>query len=117
VAGIYGVLLVAPLYFMEERIGQDYPPEITHPEYFYGFVSTCLAWQFMYLLISTDPVRYRPTMLLGAFGKLSFFIAVAIMYAHERVPLNMVALGSIDMVLVVLFVVAWIRTPALAERD
>ena len=31
VAGVYGVLLVAPLYFMEQRIAAEYPPPISHP--------------------------------------------------------------------------------------
>jgi hypothetical protein len=30
-AGIYGVVALAPLYFLEERIGRDLPPAITHP--------------------------------------------------------------------------------------
>ena len=112
VAGIYGVLLVAPLYFLEAKIGRDYPPELNHPEYFYGFVATCLAWQFMYLLISTDPVRYRTPMLLGAFGKLSFFISTLVLYFQGRVPGNMTALSSVDVIFVVLFVIAWLRTPS-----
>ena len=37
IAGVYGILVIAPLYFMEARIGHDDPPAITHPEYFYGF--------------------------------------------------------------------------------
>ena len=32
VAGIYGVLLIAPLYFSEGRIAVEQPPAITHPE-------------------------------------------------------------------------------------
>jgi hypothetical protein len=63
VAGIYGLLILAPLYFMENRIGQQPPPEITHPEYFYGFLGAGLVWQVLFLLLSTDPVRYRPMIL------------------------------------------------------
>lgn len=111
-AGIYGVLLVAPLYFLESKIGRDYPPPLNHPEYFYGFVATCLAWQLMYLLISTDPIRYRTPMLLGALGKLSFFISTLVLYLQHRVAGSMIAMASVDMILVVLFVVAWARTPA-----
>ena len=44
-AGIYGLLVLAPQYLMERHIGIDFPPEITHPEYFYGFVGVTLAWQ------------------------------------------------------------------------
>ena len=32
VAGVWGVVILTPLYFMFDRIGRDYPPPITHPE-------------------------------------------------------------------------------------
>jgi hypothetical protein len=43
IAGIYGVMILTPIYFMEGKIGRDTPPAITHPEYFYGFLGTALA--------------------------------------------------------------------------
>jgi hypothetical protein len=51
-AGIYGILVLAPQYFLEAKLGQDYPPPITHPEQFYGFIGVALAWQAAFLLIS-----------------------------------------------------------------
>ena len=39
IAGIYGVISVAPLYFMEQAIGKQDPPPITHPVFFYGFAA------------------------------------------------------------------------------
>jgi hypothetical protein len=30
-AGVYGLLVVTPLYFLEARIGEQQPPAITHP--------------------------------------------------------------------------------------
>lgn len=33
-AAVYGILVLTPQYFMEARIGRDYPPAITHPEQF-----------------------------------------------------------------------------------
>ena len=32
IAGVYGVITVAPLYFMEQAIGKQDPPPITHPD-------------------------------------------------------------------------------------
>jgi len=49
-AGIYGVLVLAPQYFMEGRIGRDFPPPITHPEHFYRFIGVALAWQVLFLV-------------------------------------------------------------------
>ena len=47
-AGIYGVLVVAPLFFLEDQIGKLNPPAITHPEFYYGFVCVTFAWQIVY---------------------------------------------------------------------
>jgi len=112
VAGIYGVLLITPIYFLEDRLGQDYPPPITHPEFFYGFLGAGLTWQFVYLLIGLNPARYRTAMLLAAAAKASFAIAVATLYLHGRVAAAMVGLATPDALFGVLFVIAWLRTPS-----
>ena len=71
-AGIFGLVMLPPMYFLEDFYGRQVPPPIEHPELYYGFVGITLAWQLMYLLIAWDPRRYRPVMLVGAFGKGSF---------------------------------------------
>ncbi|SRR5260370_318086 len=73
-AGASGVLMIVPPYFLEAKTGQDYPPPINHPAYYYGFFGVTLAWQFLFLVIATDPVRYRRAML----EKASFAIAIPI---------------------------------------
>jgi len=55
VAGIYGLLILTPMYFLENKIGRDTPPAITHPEYFYGFVGVALAWQVLFLVSRAIP--------------------------------------------------------------
>jgi hypothetical protein len=45
IAGVYGLIVLTPQYFVERQIGVDYPPAITHPEYFYGFVGVAVSWQ------------------------------------------------------------------------
>jgi hypothetical protein len=37
-AGVSGVLIVAPMYFLEAQIGRDQPPPVNHPEFYYGGV-------------------------------------------------------------------------------
>jgi hypothetical protein len=69
VAGIYGLLVLLPLFFMESRINRDQPPPITHPDHFYGFVSVAVAFQFVFLVIASDPRRYRPLMLVSVVEK------------------------------------------------
>lgn len=109
-AGIYGVLVVVPQFFLERRVGEDYPPAITHPEYFYGFAGVALAWQYAFLIISRDPVRFRPMMLPGIMEKAAFGFATIALYLEERLAWQMLVFGLIDLVLGVLFLVAWVKT-------
>jgi hypothetical protein len=106
-AGIYGVLVVPPLYFLERRIGVQTPPPITHPEYFYGFVGVALAWQIAFLIISTDPARYRPLMPAAMIEKFSFAIAGLVLFAGGRVAGGTLAFACLDLLLGLLFIAAW----------
>jgi len=112
IAGIYGILCLAPFLFLEERIGRDYPPAITHPEHYYGFVGVGLAWQVAFLIIAADPVRYRPLMTASLLEKGIFGIAAIVLFAQHRIPGLVLAFGIIDLVLGTLFLIAYLRTPA-----
>ena len=110
VAGIYGLIVLLPLYFMEAQTGRDYPPPITHPEYYYGFAGVGVAWQLAFLVISRDPLRFRPLMIPSIVEKASFGIAVAVLYVQHRVSTFMLGAAMADSLLGVLFVIAWIAT-------
>ena len=60
-AGIWGILVLTPLYFMFDVIGRQDPPPITHPAFYYGFVGVGLAWQAAFLIIATSPENRRCT--------------------------------------------------------
>lgn len=109
-AGLYGLVVTAPLYFAEDWIGQTMPPAITHPEYFYGFVGVVLAWQVAFLFIGRDPARYRPLMLVAMLEKFPFVVAALVLYAGGRLPTQILGSAMVDLVLGVLFVVAYVRT-------
>lgn len=109
-AAIYGILVLLPQYFMEERIGRDFPPPITHPEHFYGFVGVALAWQVVFLIIAKDPVRYRPVMLAAILEKLAFGGAAVALFLAQRLAPSVLAAGLVDLVLAGLFVAAYRRT-------
>jgi hypothetical protein len=53
------VVLLA-LFSLSIGSGQDQPPAITHPEFYYGFVGIATAWQVAFVIIGRDPERYRP---------------------------------------------------------
>jgi hypothetical protein len=110
IAGIYGLLVLAPMYFLEAKIGRDAPPAITHPEYFYGFVGVGLAWQVLFLLLSTDPARYRAMILPSILEKISFGIALIVLMAQGRVPASTIAVGSVDWLWAFLFLAAYFTT-------
>ena len=114
VAGIYGLLVVTPQYFMEGVIARTTGP-ITHPEYFYGFVGVVVAFQLVFLIIARDPVRLRPIMPACVVEKLSFGIAAWALYAAQRVRADIVVFATIDLVLATLFIIAWYRTRAVAR--
>lgn len=107
VAGIYGIAVLFPQYFLEKKLGVDFPPPITHPEQFYGFVGVALAWQFVFLLIARDVERYRLVMLPAILEKLSFGIAALVLHAQGRVAAMVAGVGSIDLTLAVLFALAF----------
>jgi len=109
-AGIWGILVLTPLYFLEKKTGFDHPPAITHPEYYYGFVGIALAWQVLFLTIARDPERFRPAMPAAMIEKFSFVISTYALYALGRVDSTMVAAASADLVLGTLFVVSFFKT-------
>lgn len=111
-AAIYGFLALAPQYFSEATINRLFPPAIAHPEYFYGFTGLALVWQFAFLLIARDPVRYRPLMPITWLEKLSFGGACLVLFALGRIPAATLGFGLADMSLGLLFVWAYRRTPA-----
>jgi hypothetical protein len=116
-AGISGILMVIPPYFLERQTSEDYPPPITHPEYYYGFFGVTLAWQVMFLVIATDPVRYRLAMLPAMVEKASFALAIPLLYASGRVPGVWIGFASMDATWLVLFVAAYLRTPKEVPKD
>jgi hypothetical protein len=115
-AGVSGILMVVPPYFLEAKTGLDDPPPITHPEYYYGFFGVTLAWQFLFLVIASDPVRYRPAMLPAMLEKASFAFAIPLLYGAGRVAAVWLGFASLDATWFVLFVVAYLRTPRGASK-
>jgi hypothetical protein len=112
VAGIWGVLVLAPLYFMFDLIGQKDPPAITHPGFFYGFAGVGLAWQITFLFMARDPIRFRPLMIPSIIEKFSYGIAVVVLVLQSRMHSSDLVFAGTDLLLGILFVVAYLRTPA-----
>src|SRR5215831_7852234 len=103
IAGIYGVIAILPGYFVEKLTSQQFPPAITHPEYFYGFFGVALAWQVAFLAIARDPARFRAIIPAAVLEKVSFFGATSILFALGRAPGPFAALGCVDLMWGILF--------------
>jgi hypothetical protein len=110
VAGIWGLLVITPLYFMFDWIGRKDPPAITHPGFYYGFVGTALAWQIAFLFIGSHPARMRPMMIPAMVEKFAYGIAVVALVVHGAMHPSDFVFGVTDLALGVLFVVAWVKT-------
>jgi len=111
-AGLYGLVALLPMYVLEARLGELFPPALTHPEFYYGFAGVAGAWQVAFLLIGSDPVRFRPIMLPAVLEKLGYGIAVGVLIAQGRTPVALMGTGVIDLALAALFTAAYFRTRA-----
>jgi hypothetical protein len=110
IAGIWGVLLLTPLYFLFDLIGTQDPPPITHPAFFYGFAGLGLAWQVAFFMIARDPLRFRPIMIPSILEKIGYGGAVVVLYAQGRMHPQDLAFGLADLLLAALFAAAFVLT-------
>jgi hypothetical protein len=110
IAGIWGLLVITPLYFLFDIIGQKDPPPITHPGFFYGFVGCALAWQVAFCFIARDPVRYHPLMIPSVIEKATYAMAIAVLVLQSRTRPSDLVFAGMDSLLGILFVIAYLKT-------
>jgi hypothetical protein len=110
IAAVWGILVLTPLYFIFDLIGRQDPPPITHPAFYYGFVGAGLAWQFAFIVIARDPVRFRPLMLVSVFEKFSYGLALAALYLQQRLHPTDLIFPAVDTLFGILFLVAFFKT-------
>ena len=112
VAGIWGFLLITPLYFLFNMIGKQDPPPITHPAFYYGFAGLALVWQLTFILIARDPMRLRPIMIPAILEKLVWSVPVILLVSQKRMHSTDLLFAAIDLSLGALFLIAYLRTPS-----
>src|SRR5215475_4348344 len=110
IAGIYGVLVITPLYFIFDKIGQQDPPPITHPGFYYGFAGCALAWQIAFLVIAANPVRLRPMMIPSMVEKFTYAPAVVVLVMQGRMHQTDLIFAATDFTLGLLFIAAYLKT-------
>jgi hypothetical protein len=111
-AGVWGIAVLTPLYFLFDLTGRQYAPPTSYPQFFYGFVSVAMAWQIAFLLIGSRPDRFRPLMVMAVIEKFSYVLTLVVMYLRSSVPAIDAMPAVPDGLLGILFVVAFIKTRA-----
>jgi len=111
IAAIWGVLVLTPLYFIFNLIGRQDPPPITHPAFYYGFVSVGLSFQVAFAFIARDPVRQRPMMIPSMLEKFGAGTSFVVLYLQHRLAPGDLVLGCVDLLFGLLFVAAFVMTP------
>ena len=109
-AAIYGVIVLAPLLFVEGQIARLTGP-VTSPEYYYGFAMCALVFQAIFWVIGRDPIRYRAIMPLTVLEKIPWGVTVWVLHLQGRTQGAVLAFASIDIALGLLFTAAWLKTP------
>jgi hypothetical protein len=109
-AGIWGFVVLSPLLFLREVIGRQYPPPITHPDFYFGFVAVAMVWQIAFLIIGRDPVRLRPMMPAAMLEKFGYIATLLILYSRGDLQAGQVIAPAVpDGFLGVLFLVAYFK--------
>ena len=116
VAGIWGVVVLAPLYWLVDLTGHRYAPPTDYPQFFYGFLSVAMAWQLAFLVIASNPARLRPLMVAAVIEKLGFVLTVVVLHGQARLSSRDTQVIVPDLLLGILFVIALIKTQAIEQR-
>lgn len=106
-AGIFGLIVMVPMLFIEKLIVEIMPPAVKHPEFFYGFVLLNICWQILYLIVSKDPIRLRPIMIPSFFAKASGPVALLWLHFQDRISSQWVTTIYMDALFAILFLVSY----------
>jgi hypothetical protein len=69
-----------------------------------------LAWQFAFLVIASDPPRFRPLMLPSILEKLGYVATMLILRGQARIAGSALAFGGVDLLLGALFTIAYFHS-------
>ena len=103
------------MFFSEAQISKDFPPAITHPEYYYGFGFVTLACQVLFLIIAINPIKFRLIIIAAILEKLPAGIAMIILFSQNRISSLMLSGGIIDIILGLLFIAAFFKAKEVKE--
>jgi hypothetical protein len=109
VAGVLGLLLLLPLAYSAVVDGQGILPGLGGAGMFFlGFVAQYMCWQILYLVLATNPVRYRPMMIPAFFAQAMGALYPQWLYLYGFEP--WVPVAAVEIALAILFLVAYWTT-------
>jgi hypothetical protein len=115
-AGIWGIAVLTPLYWLIDITGRRYPLPADYPHFFYGFLSVALAWQLAFLIVGINPLFFRALMLPSILEKFGWVATLAVALRSVADSGDRRAGGNSGPGAWLLFVVAFVRTGAAAKR-
>lgn len=109
-AGVWGIVVLTPLYLLLDITGRQYVPPTSYPQFFYGFLAVAIAWQIVFLVIGSNPARFRLLMIPSTVEKLGYVVTVAVLHGQARLS-SADALAAVpDAILGILFMAAFVKT-------
>ena len=109
-AGIWGIVVLTPLYRLVDVTGRRYNAPTDYPQFFYGFLAVALAWQITFLLIGSSPARLRALMIPSMVEKFGYVATLAVLYSQARISAIDAQAAVPDGLLGLLFIVAFVKT-------
>ena len=116
-AGVWGIVILTPFYFLFDAIGHLYASPINYPQGYYGFLAITMAWQTAFLVIGSNPARYRLMMIPSMVEKFGYVLTMGVLYMQGRIGVTDVLVIAPDLLWGVLFTTAFARVSALEGRQ
>jgi hypothetical protein len=109
-AGIWGITVVTPLFFLLDVAGRHYDPPTSYPHFFYGFLAVVIAWQVAFLAIGSNPARFRLLMIPAMVEKFGYVLTVGVLHGQARISSADALTAVPDAILGILFTAAFVKT-------
>jgi hypothetical protein len=110
IAGVWGILVLTPLFFLVDLTGRKYAPPSSYPHFFYGFFALALVFQLVFFIIASDPARFRPMIIAAIFEKAIYVTVCAVLYSRGQITLTDASTCFADCILGMLFICTYFTT-------
>lgn len=116
IAGVWGIMVLAPLFFQVDLLGRKYPPPTSYPHFFYGFFALALVFQLVFFIVASDPVRFRPMIIPSILEKATYVAVCVVLYSRGEITSTEASTCGADFLLGMLFICAFFTTRPKPQR-